>query len=412
MSNHENTSVRVSLRAEAVPASSIRRIEPYIMEAKKKGLKVYPLHIGQPDIETPPCFFEAVKNFDQPVLAYGSSTGDVNLIEGIAAYYAAKNIPIEPSNILISNGGAEAISFAVTATCDPGDELLVPEPFFPGYANIAKALNVTIVPIPTEVEKGYHLPSREQYESKITPKTRAILLSHPGNPTGVVYTPEEIDGLADLALEHNLFIIADEVYREFVYDPSVHYKSFASIDRIADRVIVADSISKRFSSCGARVGCLVSRNADVIRCVLKFCQGRSCAPVLEQVGARALYLMDSVAYLKRVNDEYASRRDVLHSLLNEIDDVVCKKPEGAFYIMAKLPVDDAEKFVLWMLQNFALNGETTSGAPGEGFYATPGAGKDEVRLAYVLKKEDLLRAGALLKAGIEAYPGRIATLRA
>jgi aspartate aminotransferase len=412
MANRENMNVSLSSRAEAVPSSSIRRLEPFIMEAKKKGLKVYPLHIGQPDIETPPCFFEAVKNFDQKVLAYGPSTGDMKLIEGIAAYYAAKGIPIGPANVLISNGGAEALSFAVTATCDPGDELLVPEPFFPGYTNITQALSVSIVPIPTEVTKGYHLPSRERYESKITPKTRGILLSHPSNPTGVVYTLDEMNELADLALQHNLFIIADEVYREFVYDPLVRYRSFASIDKIADRVIVVDSISKRFSSCGARVGCLVSRNADVMECVLKFCQGRGCPPVLEQIGARALYAMDSVAYLRGVNDEYASRRDVLHNILSEIGGVVCKKPEGAFYIMAKLPVDDAEKFVLWMLQNFALSGETMAGAPGEGFYATPGAGKDEVRLAYVLKKEDLVKAGMLLKAGIDAYPGRVAVFEA
>jgi aspartate aminotransferase len=412
MTNRENAAAHVSLRAEAVPSSSIRRLEPFIMEAKKKGIKVYPLHIGQPDIETPPCFFEAVRNFDQRVLAYGPSTGDMSLIEGIAAYYTAKGIPIGPSDILISNGGAEAVSFAVTVTCDPGDELLVPEPFFPGYTNIARALNVSIVPIPTKVEKGYHLPSCEEYAPKITPRTRAILLSHPGNPTGVVYTPEEVEDLADLALEHNLFIIADEVYREFVYDPSVHYRSFASVERIADRVILVDSISKRFSSCGARVGCLVSRNADVMRCALKICQGRGCSPVLEQFGARALYAMDSAAYLKGVNDEYLSRRDVLYGLLSAIDGVVCKKPEGAFYIMAKLPVDDAEKFIVWMLQHFALNGETVSGAPGEGFYVTPGAGKDEARFAYVLKKEDLVEAGALLKAGLQAYPGRLVALSA
>ncbi|MDR3265191.1 MAG: pyridoxal phosphate-dependent aminotransferase, partial [Synergistaceae bacterium] len=325
--NIENPGVRVSKRVQAVPPSPIRSLEPFAMEAKKKGVKVYPLHIGQPDIETPPLFFDTLKNFDQEVLAYGPSTGDIKLIEGIAAYYAAKGIPIRPVDLLISNGGAEALSFAVTATCDSGDEILIPEPFFPGYTNIIKALDVAIVPISTKVSEGYHLPSFEECESKITPKTRAILLSHPGNPTGVVYTPEEVDRIADLAVAHNLFVIADEVYREFVYDPSAHYRSFASLGRISNRVIIVDSISKRFSACGARVGCIVSRNPEVIQNVLKLCQGRGCPPVLEQAGARALYEMDSASYLNSVNEEYSSRRDILYNLLNAIDGVVCRKPE-------------------------------------------------------------------------------------
>ncbi|MDR1049078.1 MAG: aminotransferase class I/II-fold pyridoxal phosphate-dependent enzyme, partial [Synergistaceae bacterium] len=261
-------------------------------------------------------------------------------------------------------------------------------------------------PIPTKLEEGYHLPSRGECESRITPKTRAVLLSHPGNPTGVVYTPEEIERIADIALDRNLFVIADEVYREFVYGPEPRWRSFASVGRIADRLILTDSVSKRFSACGARVGCIVSRNPDVMRSALKFCQSRGCPPVLEQLGARALYEMDSTAYLKRVNDKYASRRDTLYDLLSAIDGVVCGKPEGAFYIMAKLPVDDTEKFVRWMLREFSLNGETITGAPGEGFYATPGAGKNEIRLAYVLEREDLARAAAILKAGLARYAER------
>jgi aspartate aminotransferase len=292
------------------------------------------------------------------------------------------------------------------AACDPGDELLIPEPFFPGYTNIAAVLNVRVVPIPTSVRNGYHLPPKNEIESRITPKTRAILLSHPGNPTGVAYTPAEVSLVADLALEHGLFIIADEVYREFIYDGTVRYVSFASLENVADRVIIADSISKRFSACGARIGCIVSRNPDVMRTALKFCQSRGCPPVLDQIGARTLYEMNASEYLEGVNREYAARRDALCGILNSIEGVVCRKPEGAFYVMAKLPVDDAEKFVMWMLSTFSLDGETMMGAPGEGFYATPGAGRDEMRLAYVLKKEDLLRAGELLKAGLAAYPGR------
>jgi aspartate aminotransferase len=385
------------------------------LEAKNKGLKVYSLHIGQPDIETPPLFFEAIRNFNQgehgqKTLAYGPSTGDMELIRGIVAYYAAKGISLKPEDVLITLGGGEAVNFAIMATCDPGDELLIPEPFFPCYTNMAAVLNVHVIPITTSVQSGYHLPSRDEIESKITPKTRAILLSHPGNPTGVVYTPTEVSLIADLALRHDFFIIADEVYREFVYDDTVQYVSFASFENVADRVIIADSISKRFSACGARVGCIASRNPDVMQTVLKFCQSRSCPPVLDQIGARTLYEMDTGEYLKSVNHEYAARRDVLCDILNSIEGVVCRKPEGAFYIMAKLPVDDAEKFVMWMLGAFSLDGETMMGAPGEGFYATPGIGKDEMRLAYVLKKENLIRAGSLLKSGLAAYPGRITLL--
>ncbi|MDR2174887.1 MAG: pyridoxal phosphate-dependent aminotransferase [Synergistaceae bacterium] len=410
----QNTPVPgVSKRGQAAPSSPIRRLEPFALEAKKKGVKVYPLHIGQPDVETPPPFFDAVEGFRRgesarKTLAYGPSAGNPELIAGIAAYYAAKGIPVKPSDVIITLGGSEAVSFAIMASCDPGDELLIPEPLFPGYTNLAAVLNVRVVPITTSVRNGYHLPSRDEIESKITPRTRAILLSHPGNPTGVVYTPEEVSLVAGLALRHGLFILADEVYREFVYDETARYVSFASLDGAADRVIIADSISKRFSACGARVGCIVSRNPDVMRTVLKFCQSRGCPPVLEQIGARTLYEMNADEYLKGVNREYAARRDTLFNILNSIEGVVCRKPEGAFYIMAKLPVDDAEKFVVWLLGTFSQDGETVMGAPGEGFYATPGAGKDEMRLAYVLKEEDLVRAGSLLKAGLAAYPGRLA----
>jgi aspartate aminotransferase len=405
----------VSKRGQSAPSSPIRRLEPFALEAKKKGVKVYPLHIGQPDVETPPPFFEAIENFHrgvhaQKTLAYGPSTGNTELIEGIVAYYKGKGVSLNPSDVLITLGGSEAVNFAIMVSCDPGDELLIPEPFFPGYTNLAAVSNVRVVPITTSVRDGYHLPSRDKIESKITPKTRAILLSHPGNPTGVVYTPEEVSLIAELALEHGFFILADEVYREFVYDETARYVSFASLDNAADRVIIADSISKRFSACGARVGCIVSRNPDVMRTALKFCQSRGCAPVLDQIGARTLYEMNSEEYLKGVNREYAMRRDVLCGILESIEGVVCRKPEGAFYVMAKLPVDDAEKFVMWMLGTFSRDGETMMGAPGEGFYATPGIGKDEMRLAYVLKKEDLIRAGSLLEAGLAAYPGRLAPL--
>ena len=396
--------MRFSARSHALPASPIRRLEPFAAEAREKGKKIYPLHIGQPDIETPELFFETLRKFDSKTLAYGTSQGDLDLIDRIVEYYAKFGIPIEREDLLVTNGGSEALNFAVSIACDPGDSILVPEPFFPAYAAFAASANAEIRPITTLAEEGFHLPSRGEIEKLIDTSTRAILLSHPGNPTGVVYTEEEVKMLSDIAREHDLLLIADEVYREFVYMDEP-YLSFGNIERIRDRLVIVDSVSKRYSACGARIGCLVSKNREFISLGLKYCQARGCSPTLEQLGAAALYETPD-SYLSEVNEEYRKRRDILFEGLNGIPGIVCRKPEGAFYIMSRLPVDDAEKFIIWMLQEFSVDGETVMAAPAEGFYATPGLGSSEIRMAYVLKEEDLKRAVELLAKGISAYPGR------
>ncbi|MDO9508477.1 MAG: pyridoxal phosphate-dependent aminotransferase [Thermovirgaceae bacterium] len=396
--------MRFSARSHSLPASPIRRLEPFAEEARARGIRIYPLHIGQPDIETPGQFSEAVKKFSHKTLAYGTSQGDFGLIDKIVEYYGNYGIPLERKDILVTNGGSEALNFAVQIVCDPGDEMLVPEPFFPAYAAFAASASARIIPVTTRAEDGFHLPSRSGIEKLISPATRAILLSHPGNPTGVVYSREEIETLADLTVKHDLLLIADEVYREFVYMDEL-YCSFGNIERIRDRLVIIDSVSKRYSACGARIGCLISRNPEFISLGLKYCQARGCPPTLEQLGAAALYETPD-PYLKEVNREYRKRRDILFDGLSGIPGVVCKKPEGAFYIMAKLPVDDAEKFIIWMLQEFSVNGETVMTSPAEGFYATPGLGKTEIRMAYVLNEGDLKNAVKILAKGISAYPGK------
>ncbi|MDD3767467.1 MAG: pyridoxal phosphate-dependent aminotransferase [Aminobacterium colombiense] len=397
--------MRFSNRIMAMQSSPIRRLIPYADEAKAKGKKVYHLNIGQPDIKTPPSFLQAIKDFAQEVIAYSTSQGSNELRDAMRRYYEGYDIHFERDHILVTNGGSEAIMFAVMATCDPGEEILIPEPFYANYNAFSKCVNVNIVPITTKAEEGFHLPPKEKIEAVITPKTRCILISNPGNPTGTIYTADEMRMLADLAKKHDLYIIADEVYREFVYD-GLKYTSFGNLSDVEDRVIIIDSVSKRYSACGARIGCVASKNEELMKQILKLCQGRLCVPTLEQVGATALY-NTPVSYLEEVNKEYQSRRDTLYKALQSMPGVVCEQPKGAFYVVVKMPVDDAEKFVIWMLQNFDINGETMMAAPAEGFYATPGLGKNEARLAYVLKNEDLVKAMDILKAALEAYPGRV-----
>ncbi len=393
--------MNLSKRIQEMQESPIRKLVPIAQKAKKEGRKVYHLNIGQPDIPTPPAFFEAVKHFDAKVLEYSFSQGSPDLIRAMLPYYATFGMHFEERDILVTNGGSEALLFALIAVADPGEEVLVPEPFYTNYNGFAKPVGVTVVPITTKAEEGFALTSKEQIVARITPRTRAILLSNPGNPTGAVYTAEEVRMIADIAKEHNLYIIADEVYREFVYD-GLAYTSFGTLKDVEDRVVIVDSISKRYSACGARIGCLASKNQAFIANVLKLCQGRLCVPTLEQVGAMELYKVDK-SYFKEVNDEYTKRRDIVHAGLNDIPGVVCKKPRGAFYCIAKLPVENAEDFVIWMLEHFAVDGETVMMAPAEGFYATPGLGRDEVRIAYVLNEHDLRKAMAILKAGVAEY---------
>jgi len=397
--------MKFSKRITGMQASPIRKLVPYANEAKAKGKKVYHLNIGQPDIVTPAGFFEAIRNFREDVLAYSTSAGSNELIDAIRKYYQGYGIEYGREHIIITNGGSEALMFAMIALCDPGDEILVPEPFYTNYNGFGQAVNVAIRPITTKAECGFHLPAASEIEKLVSPATRAILISNPGNPTGVVYTDQEIMMLAEIAKKHDLFIISDEVYREFVYD-GLKYTSFGTIKEIEDRVILVDSVSKRYSACGARIGCISSKNAELMAQVMKLAQGRLCVPTLEQVGAAELY-KTPMSYLKDVNEEYTRRRNILYKALKEMPGVICEEPKGAFYVVVKLPVDNAEKFVIWMLKDFDVDGETVMMAPAEGFYATPGLGRDEVRLAYVLKEKDLARAMDILKAGLEAYPGRV-----
>lgn len=390
-----------SNRVISMQSSPIRKLVPYATSAKERGVKVYHLNIGQPDIKTPKDFFDAINKFNSNVLEYAVSQGLPELIDAMINYYSTYNMHFEKDEILITNGGSEALLFAMMATCDPGDNILVPEPFYTNYNGFSSSVNVVVKPITTHPENGFHLPNKSEILSKIDKNTKAILISNPGNPTGTVYTKEEVYMLADIAKENNLWIIADEVYREFVYD-SLDYISFGNIDEIKDRVIIVDSVSKRYSACGARIGSLASKNKDFIHEVLKLCQGRLCVATLDQVGSIELYKTPQT-YFKEVNYEYKKRRDVLYNELMKVEGVICEKPTGAFYILAKLPVENAEDFVIWMLNEFNVDGETVMACPAEGFYATKGLGKSEIRLAYILNEHDLKKAANILKQGLEKY---------
>ena len=393
--------MRYSERIDTMQSSPIRKLAHIASSAKAKGIKIYHLNIGQPDIKTPKVFFEAVKNFNNEVLEYAVSPGLPELISSLQQYYTTYNMDFESDEILVTNGGSEALLFSLMATCDPKDNILVPEPFYSNYNGFSQSINVNITPITTKAEEGFHLPSKEKIQSLITSKTRAILISNPGNPTGTVYTKKELYMISEIAKENDLWIISDEVYREFVYD-GLEYTSFGNIKEVEDRVIIIDSVSKRYSACGARIGSIASKDKTLIAEILKLCQGRLCVSTLDQVGSVELYNTPS-SYFTEVNNEYKNRRDVLYNELIKVKGVICKKPAGAFYIVAKLPIENAEDFVIWMLTDFNKDGETVMACPAEDFYATPGLGRDEIRLAYVLKEDDLHKAAIILKEGLEKY---------
>jgi aspartate aminotransferase len=389
----------------AMQASPIRRLVPFADAARKRGIKVYGLNVGQPDIETPPEFMDAIRNAEIKVLAYANSKGDPQLVKATSDYYKRIGLPYEPEDIIITNGGSEALMWAFIAVADVDEDILVPEPFYTNYRSFAAPYAVNIKPLTTYAENGFALPSEAEIVSKLTDKTRAIALSNPGNPTGVVYTREEVEMLAKIAKEHDLFIIADEVYREFTYE-GLKATSFGEMTDILDRVIIVDSVSKRFSACGARIGSLATKNKELPEQILKLGQSRLCAPTLEMIGSTALYQLDP-SYFDPIRERYQNRRDVLCDGLAAIDGVLCKKPMGAFYAIAKLPVKNAEDFAKWMLTDFNDNNETVMVAPVENFYQTPGMGVDEVRVAYVLKTDDLKRAVEILDKALKVYPDRV-----
>jgi aspartate aminotransferase len=384
--------------------SPMRKFHPYAVAAEARGRKIYHLNIGQPDIETPEAFFDAVRTFSNPVLEYAPSAGVPDFIEAVRTYYGNLGIALESGDILAATGGSEALEIALACILDDGDEILIPEPFYPNYNTFVRVTGASIRPIPTTPEEGYRYADRSRIEPLINAHTRAIMITNPGNPTGVVLDHDEMRMLTDLAKEHGLFIIGDEVYREFVYGGEP-LASLAEFSDAAENVIVIDSVSKRFSACGARVGVIISRNREFISQALKLCQGRLCSATLDQVGAAALYTTGP-EYFAKVRDEYKKRRDAVVAKLSQIPGIVFECPKGAFYVMAALPVDDADKFQIWLLEEFEDHGETVMFAPGEGFYGTPGKGKNEVRLAYVLKQADLERAMDLLALGIKAYNDR------
>ncbi len=394
----------LSKKAQAMPASPIRKLVPFADAAKKRGIKVYHLNIGQPDIESPKEALDAVKNNNLKVVAYAKSGGNDSLREGLAGYYQRIGIQVEAADINITNGGSEALQIALSVTCDPDDEVIVFEPFYTNYNSFALQNDVKLVPITTHIEDGFALPPMSEVEKHITPKTKGVVICNPGNPTGCLYTKEALLELGEIAKKYGLFIFADEVYREFCYTDAPHF-SCMHIPGLEQNVILLDSVSKRYSLCGARIGYLVSRNKEVMAAVMRYAQARLCSPSYGQIAAEGA-LDAPASYFKAVRDEYIHRRDVLIDGLQKMKGVVAPRPMGAFYAAAQLPVDDSEKFAKWLLEEFSYNGETVMVAPMAGFYATPSLGRNQIRLAYVLKEEDLRHALVCLEKALETYPGR------
>lgn len=396
--------MQFSKKIQACELSPIRKFYPYADAAKKQGKRIFQLNIGQPDVATPKAFYDAVKGFAQSVLAYAPSPGLPVLIEAVRAYYAGIGVSFESDDILVTTGGSEALEIALNCILDDGDEIIVPEPFYPNYNTFTRVTGGHIHPLETTPEEGYRFAVREKIEAAINEHTRAILFSNPGNPTGTVLNADELRLLADIAREHNLFLIGDEVYREFVYGGE-RLTSIGEFTDLAENAIIIDSVSKRFSACGARIGTLITRNKALQQHAMKICQARLSVATLDQIASAALY--DACGdYFDAVRAEYRLRRDTIYRKLKKIPGVVCSEPKGAFYVMAKLPIDDAEAFQTWLLEEFNDNGETVMFAPGSGFYATPGKGRNEVRLAYVLKQKDLERAMDLLASGVLEYQKR------
>jgi len=395
----------ISAKGQRMPESPIRKLVPFAEDAKKRGTEVIHLNIGQPDIKTPEVALEAIRNFEPKVVAYSHSAGFQSYREGLATYYKNAGLQVEYQNILVSTGGSEAITISLNSIMDEGDEIIIPEPFYANYNGFSTSAGVIVKPITSSIESGFALPSISEFEKLISPKTKAILICNPGNPTGYLYSREELNSLKELVLKHDLFLIADEVYREFAYDGKKHI-SVLELEGLDQHSIVIDSVSKRYSMCGARVGCIVSKNNEFIATALKFAQARLSPPTFGQVAGEAALKTPS-SYFTEVIEEYVTRRDVLIEGLNAIEGVLCPKPTGAFYCIAQLPVDDADVFAQWLLEEFSWNNKTVMVAPAAGFYSTPEIGKQQIRIAYVLNTSVLKDAISILEEALKVYPGTI-----
>jgi aspartate aminotransferase len=395
----------ISSRGIEMPASPIRKLVPYAEAAKKRGIKVYHLNIGQPDIKTPEVAIEAIRNFNLKVIEYSHSAGNESYRKALAVYYTGIGIAVDYSEIMITTGGSEAIMFALLSCLNEGDEVIIPEPFYTNYNGFAVSAGVKIIPIPSHIENGFALPAISEFEKKIGPRTKAIMICNPNNPTGYLYSKNELEQLRDIVLKHDLFLFSDEVYREFCYDGEKHF-SVMELKGIEKNTVLLDSVSKRYSACGVRIGALISRNKDVMATALKFGQARLSPPSLGQVVGEAS-LNTPKDYFVEVHNEYIERRNTVITALNKIDGVFAPMPKGAFYSVIQLPIDDSDKFCQWLLEDFNYNGQTVMLAPATGFYATPGLGKNEARIAYVLKREDLVNAVKCLEEALKVYPGRV-----
>ena len=396
--------MEISQRAQNMPSSPIRKLAPYAEAAKRNGVHVYHLNIGQPDIKTPECAMQALRSVDRDILEYSPSDGYLSLRTKMVKYYAEYGIYLSPDEIIITSGGSEAVLFAFLACLGPGDEIIVTDPFYANYMAFAISVGAVIKSVKTSIEDGFRLPSIEAFEEQITPRTKAILICNPNNPTGYLYTRKEMHRLRDIVQKHGLYLFSDEVYREFIYTGMPYISAF-HLEGIEENVVLFDSVSKRYSECGIRIGALCTKNKKVHDAVMKFCQARLSPPLIGQIVAEASLDVQK-SYLQGVYEEYLDRRNYLVDALNRIPGVYSPIPMGAFYTVAKLPVDDAEKFCLWCLSDFQYEGSTVMMAPAAGFYTEPGEGRQEVRIAYVLNKEDLEKALVCLRKALEQYPGR------
>ncbi len=395
----------ISDKGRSMPASPIRKLVPYAEAAKKRGRKVYHLNIGQPDIPTPEIALDALRKFDLKVIEYSHSAGNESYRRKLAGYYQKLGISIDHTEILVTTGGSEAVLFALMTCVNPGDEVITPEPFYANYNGFATTAGIKVVPVTSHIENDFALPPIEEIEKKITPKTRGIIICNPNNPTGYLYSREELNKLRDIVLKHDLFLFSDEVYREFCYDGEEHFSAML-LPGLEKHVIMMDSVSKRYSECGVRIGALITKNREVLDAALKFAQARLSPPGLGQVVGEAS-IDTPQSYFDGVYKEYIARRDYMVEALNKMEGVYCPKPKGAFYTVVGLPVDDSDKFAQWLLEDFEYKNQTVMVAPATGFYSTPGLGRNEVRIAYVLKIDDLKNAMEVLEHALKAYPGRL-----